>query len=116
MIYTSTDYDRPVDINNTLLIYHFDESLKLLLRERITFEEEDSHAAPEPSVCCRLRNHHDREFILLYLLVSHKLLVTGEIGVEPQVVTREFIAEFPELEPHREYGGPPLDKKPSSER
>lgn len=62
MICTTTEYDRPVDINNTLLIYHFDESLKRLLSDRITFEDEDSNAAPEPSLCCRLRNHHDREF------------------------------------------------------
>lgn len=35
MIYATRDYSRPAGINNTLLIYPFDDDLKALLQDPI---------------------------------------------------------------------------------
>lgn len=103
MIYNTTNYDRLVNIDETVLVYRFEEDPMPLFRGKITFETEDSNAAPEPSAACRIRNHNDLEFTLIYLQVSKKLIVSAEVGVGPSAAANEFIAEFPELEPYREY-------------
>lgn len=81
--------------------YHFDDNLKRLLSDRVVFEEEESHFAPEPSVACRIRNDKGFEFTLIYLHRSKVLMVLGEAGVDRAMSARVFVSEFPELEAFR---------------
>jgi hypothetical protein len=100
MIATTTDYSRPVD-EEQILAYHFDENLKRLIGDRVVFEEEESHFAPEPSVCCRIRNDQGVEFTLVHLQSSKVLMVLGEAGVDRAMSARVFASEFRELEAYR---------------
>lgn len=77
-------------------------------KTRSIFEPEETDDAPEPSIGCWLRNHHEREFTLLYLQAFRKLLVSREPGTATRATVRDFIAEFPQLEAYLEYGGPNL--------
>jgi hypothetical protein len=105
MINTTTDYSRRVDIDDTVLVFDFDDRLKALISDRIIFETEDSGVAPGPSVGCRIRNHLDTEFTLLYTLVSKTLMVTGNVETPKIIIANEFLAEFPELAPYIRYNG-----------
>jgi hypothetical protein len=101
MISTTTDYRRPVDAEQAIFEYRFDETLKKSLSDRVVFELEESNFAPEPGVCCRLRNDKGYEFTLIYLKISQKLMVFGEKGVDRALTADQFLSELPELQAHR---------------
>lgn len=97
MIFTTTEYHRPVDAEQALE-YRFNDKLKQSLSDRIVFENEESNFAPEPSVACRIRNEKGSEFTLIFLQKSSVLMVFGEAGVDRMQVANEFMKELPELQ------------------
>lgn len=103
---------RLIDPYNQIIEYQLDADSEKQVFDLFEFETEDSEAAPEPSVACRVRAKNGLEYCLLFVQRPKTLLVFSEFDVNRKICLEVFLKECPQLnpylqmtypEPHSEY-------------
>lgn len=95
---TITDYSRKMGPETEpLMLFYFDEVLRAIVADRIEFDPEEAHFAPEPSVGCRVESEQGGQFHLFYMQISKELCVYAEAGADSAVFREIFLTELPEL-------------------
>lgn len=98
MMHSIGRYRYQMDFHNSLLEYRFDDALRAGLGERLPFEMEESHFAPEPSVACGIcADDTGDEFGVVYLQGSQRLLVFAALHADRDAAAAAFRKAFPEL-------------------
>lgn len=120
MMHSIGRYSQQMDFHNSMLEYRFDDTLKARLAERLSFEKEESHFAPEPSVACGIRaDDTGDEFGVIYLQSSQRLLVFAALHADRDAAAAVFKKAFPELSdfeiPATFKSGPLVDSPPAPE-
>ena len=93
------EYSKPIDLDRTVIEYSFSTEQMELVQSRIPFAKEDTEFAPEPSVGCSLRTEDGREYGILLLLVSKRLLVFSEKDCDANSAANTFRSYFSDLAP-----------------
>lgn len=98
---TIADYSKIFNIEDfPIFRFEFNESIRSLISDRFQFDPEESHAAPGPSIECRLRSDSGIEFAALYLQYVPELMVMVESDADRDLAKRDFLMEVPELLPY----------------